>query len=89
MKIEIVTDLIWCSNHNMLLILKKIRCVTFFLKKMWVLCKVGDKKISCLHLHVMEEKNSPAELVIRKIKSCSQKKDKNWGKKRKNGAFEP
>jgi len=28
----------------MLLILKKIRCVTFFLKKMWVLCKVGDKK---------------------------------------------
>jgi len=56
---------------------------------MWVLCKVGDKKISCLHLHVMEEKNSPAELVIRKIKSCSQKKDKNWGKKRENGAFEP
>jgi len=73
----------------MLHILKKIRCVTFFLKKMWVLCKVGDKKISCLHLHVMEEKNSPAELVIRKIKSCSQKKDKNWGKKRENGAFEP
>ena len=57
---------------------------------MWVLCMVGDKKISCLHLHVMEEKNSPAELVIRKIKSCSQKKkDKNWDKKRENGGFEP
>jgi len=34
----------------------------------------------------MEEKNSPAELVIRKTKSCSQKK---LGKKRENGAFEP
>ena len=32
----------------------------------------------------MEEKNSPAELVIRKIKSCSPKKNnnKNWGKNR-------
>ena len=31
----------------------------------------------------MEEKNSPAELVIRKTKSCSPKKImiKNWGKK--------
>jgi len=37
----------------------------------------------------MEEKNSPAELVIRKIKSCSPKKDKNCGKKRESGALEP
>jgi len=39
----------------------------------------------------MEEKNSPAELVIRKTKSCSPKKItiKNWEKKREKGAFEP
>ena len=38
----------------------------------------------------MEEKNSPTELVIRKIKSCSPKKTTiKIGEKTENGAFEP
>ena len=51
----------------------------FFFLKMWVLCKVGNKK-NKLPLFVCDgRKNSPAELVIRKTKKFHQK---IWGKNR-------